>query len=306
MPLKASHAVENLGLELDGMNAGTAKSVEGGTASADVVAEKLGPDGIVRKHLAGVKYEDITVICGTGMSKGFFEWLTSSLDRKPSPRDGAVVRADVNLVEYARLNFYHGYISEIGFPGLDVASRDAAFLTVKISPEYTRRVTGQKGKLPFARPNPKKRWLRSNFRLQIDGLDCARVTKIDAITIRQIPTEYPVGELRDYEKAPRYLDVPNLAVTLPESFAESFHAWHEDFVIKGNSGVNSEKHGTLEYMVPDLREVHFRLTLHNLGIFKLTSLLSGPANVRSVRAEIYCEQISFQLGATAVLGPAAV
>ena len=33
-----------------------------------------GVKGGVKKHLAGVKYEDITVNCGTGMSKGFYEW----------------------------------------------------------------------------------------------------------------------------------------------------------------------------------------------------------------------------------------
>ena len=111
------------------------------------MTEKPGADGIVHKHIAGVKYEDITVICGTGMSKNFFEWLTDTYNRKPSLKDGAIVRADANLVKRGRLNFYHGHVSEIGFPALDAASKDAAFLTVKISPEYTRRVAGQKGKL---------------------------------------------------------------------------------------------------------------------------------------------------------------
>jgi len=27
-----------------------------------------------KKHIAGVKYEDITVNCGTGMAKGFYNW----------------------------------------------------------------------------------------------------------------------------------------------------------------------------------------------------------------------------------------
>jgi hypothetical protein len=59
---------ENLGLELDGVYAGMASSAEGGYASADVVTERPGPDGIVHKHIAGAKYEDTTVNCGTGMS----------------------------------------------------------------------------------------------------------------------------------------------------------------------------------------------------------------------------------------------
>ena len=237
----ATRSAERFGLDIDGMNVGIVNSAEGGTASGDVVTEKPGADGIVHKHIAGVKYEDITIICGTGMSKNFFEWLTDTFNRKPSLKDGAIVRADANLVERGRLNFYRGRVSEIGFPALDAASKDAAFLTVKISPEYTRRVAGQKGKLTGSGLKAQKRWLPSNFRLQIDGLDCTTVTKIDAITLRQTMAEPAIGEVRDHQNEPRYLDVPNLAVTLPEASAESFYEWHEDFVINGNSGSGAEK-----------------------------------------------------------------
>jgi hypothetical protein len=52
-----------LNAELDFSRAGGwISSVEGGHATADVVNEKVGPDHIVHKHIAGVKYEDITVV----------------------------------------------------------------------------------------------------------------------------------------------------------------------------------------------------------------------------------------------------
>jgi hypothetical protein len=92
--------------------------------------------------------------------------------------------------------------------------------------------------------------------------------------------------------------LPNLAVTLPESSADSFHEWLEDFVIEGNSGPGCGKDGTLEYLSPDLREVHFKLSLCKLGIFKLMHLPSGHGNMRSMRAEMYCEQVSLEAGAT--------
>jgi hypothetical protein len=292
----APRSVDRFGLELDGTDVGIVNSAEGGMASADVVAEKPGADGIVHKHLAGVKYEDITVVCGAGMSKNFFEWLTDTFNRKPSFKDGAIVRADADLDERERLSFYHGHIAEIGFPALDGASKDSAFLTVTISPEYTRRVASQKAKLTSSGLKAQKRWLPSNFRLQIDGLDCTRVTKIDAITLRQTVAESVVGEVRDPLNETRYLDVSNLAVTLPEASAESFHEWHEDFVINGNNGSGTEKQGTLEYLSSDLKNVFFTLNFRNLGIFKLTSLPSGSDTGRRVRAEMYCEELSFLAG----------
>ena len=94
--------------------------------------------------------------------------------------------------------------------------------------------------------------------------------------------------------------MPNLAVTLPDSSAESFQKWLEDFVIKGNSGPGSERNGTLEYLFLDLHGVHLRLGFRTLGIFKLASLPTGAEDVRGVRAEMYCEEISFQSGATSV------
>jgi hypothetical protein len=54
-----------LTVHMDFSNAGGwIESVEGGHATADVVTEKVGPDHIVHKHIAGVKYEDITVAVG--------------------------------------------------------------------------------------------------------------------------------------------------------------------------------------------------------------------------------------------------
>jgi len=294
------YAAENFGLELGGASAGSLKSVEGGGVSGEVVAEKQGPDGVVRKHLAGVKYEDITVNCGTGMSKAFYGWLSDTLDRRTPRQDGAIVGAD-------RLNFYHGLVTELGFPALDASSKEQASLTVTISPEYTRRVTGKGAGLSSSGLKGQKveQWLRSSFRLRIDGLDCTRVRSIDAFTVRQKVSESAVGELRDYATEPPSLEVPNLVVTVAEAFADSFHEWLDDFVIKGNNGSGSEKNGTLEYLSPALRDAHFTLTFRNLGIFRLTPLSADPRSVRSVRAEMYCEQLSLQTGASAVNEPVA-
>src|SRR5437868_2986400 len=69
-------------LELDGVHAGWIFSAEGGQAVADVVTEKVGPDGIAHKHIANFKYDDIAITCGAGMSKAFFDWIQASFDKK--------------------------------------------------------------------------------------------------------------------------------------------------------------------------------------------------------------------------------
>src|SRR5687767_14588979 len=88
------YASGRFALELDGINAGWLQSADGGHATADVVNERMGPDRIIRKHLAGVKYEDFTIECGVGMSKAFYTWMKDSLDRRYTRKSGAIVAAN--------------------------------------------------------------------------------------------------------------------------------------------------------------------------------------------------------------------
>jgi phage tail-like protein len=285
-------------IDMGGNFAGWVQSVEGGQASADVVSEKMGPDQIVRKHIAGVKYEDISLTCGTGMSKAFYKWIKDSFDHNYSRKDGAIIAADYNAKEVSRMSFYHALISEIGFPALDAASKDAAKLSLKFHPETTRTTTSFAGGSAITGTfdaKVQKKWMPSNFRLSIDGLSdaCSRVSKIEALVIKQKNVEHSVGQMRDYEQEPASLEIPNLVITFPESHADDFYKWHEDFVIKGENGSDKEKGGTLEYLTPNLQETLFTLTFQHLGIFKLTpdKVEAGSENIRRVKAEMYCEEL---------------
>lgn len=295
---KRAFTAGKFALDLNGDFAGWIQSAEGGQASADVVTEKLGSDIIWHKHIAGVKYEDITVNCGTAMSKSFYEWVQASIDHKVTRFDGAVIKADFNFKEVQRMNFFQALVTEVGFPALDAASKDAAKMTVKFSPEYTRTIakTGGAIKGELGKGQQKK-WLPSNFKLQIDGLDeaCKHVNKIEALTIKQKVVEHPVGELRDYQKEPAHIEFPNLVITCAEAYADKLYQWHEDFVIKGNNDNSKEKSGSLQYLSSDLKAL-FTLEFMGLGIFKMTPEKSEAAseNIARVKVEMYCEQIKFK------------
>jgi len=299
---KRGYVAGKYAIEIDGHAGGWLFSADGGSATSDVVTEKLGPDHIQKKHIGGVKYEDITFTFGTGMSRAVYGWIKDSFDHKYSRRNGAVIGANFDHKELTRLTFYDALISEIGLPALDAASKDSAKMTLKISPQTTRMTTSLGGGASIAGKYPidakvQKKWLPANFRLKIDGLEmaCQRVNKIEAITLKQKNVENAVGELRDYEKEPAYLEVPNLVITFPESHADDFYKWHEDFVIKGNNGDDKEKNGTLEYLTPNLQEVLFTLTFKHLGIFKLTTdkVESGAEGIRRCKAEMYCEDMAW-------------
>jgi phage tail-like protein len=304
--LQRGYAAGRVGMMLEGAMAGWLNASEGGNASADVMVEKLGPDRLMRKHLAGVKYEDITVQCGLGMSQSFYDWLAATVSQKYARKNGELLATDFHGQVVSRLGFYNALISEIGLPALDASSKDAAKLTLKIRPEYTRRQSGGGATVSQSQAAGQKSWLASNFRLAIDGLDCTRVNRIEALTLRQHIVENAVGELRDYQQEPSYLEVPNLVVTLAAAHAEDFYDWLEDFVIKGNNTEDKEKNGSLEYLSPNLGTVLFSLTFRHLGIFKLSEekAEAGSEAVRRVRAEMYCEEIVFSPPAGTVAGAA--
>jgi hypothetical protein len=99
----------------------------------------------------------------------------------------------------SRLTFTNALITEIGFPALDAASKDAAKMTIKLSPEYTRYTVTSSGEvIPKPDSQAQKKWLSSNFRLRIDGLaaDTREVIKLEALVFKQKFVEHPIGESR--------------------------------------------------------------------------------------------------------------
>ncbi|VVB89282.1 T4-like virus tail tube protein gp19 [uncultured archaeon] len=295
-----SYVASKYGLILDGQFAGWLYSAEGGDPSSDVILEALGPDNIVRKHIGGVKYENITITVGTGMSQAFYAWIQDTFNHQNPRKNGAIILADYNYKEIRRMNFSNALIGEVGMPALDAASKDAAKMTIKIIPEYTRQTSAFKNNQVGAGFTVvQKLWKPSNFRLHIDGVSedaTSRVNKIEAIIVKQKVVETSVGELRDYQTEPGYLEIPNLVVTLADSKSQPFYDWFEDFVINGNNGDNMEKSGTLEYISPNLQKTFFTLRFEHIGIFKLAAekVESGNENIRRVKAEMYIENMKFE------------
>jgi hypothetical protein len=285
--------VGKIGLTLSGSSAGFVSSAEGGSAFGDVVNEKVGPDPFVRKHLGGVKYEDITLKVGTSMSKAFYSWITSSVAGRAPKLSGAIVGADANFKIFTEMNFFNALISEVGFPALDAASKDSAKMTVKFSPEFTRTAAKTGGSLPGGQVKSFK-WLASNFKFTLGGVDTSHVSKIDTLAIK-------MNFSSDSERGGSVLqeiDIPNFKLTLPESQAQDFIAWHEDFVIKGNNSSENEKKGSLTFLSSDLKTELFRLDLAGVGIFALDHdpLVTGATGIRHVNAQLYVDQMSFSAG----------
>lgn len=298
-----SYMTGNFALDLDGMRAGWLFSYEGGMAEGDVVPEKVGTDVLQHKHISAIKYGDISLSCGPAMSKKFYEWIQKSFQKDYQRKNGALVSADYDYNEKSRLNFYEALVTEVGFPALDAASKDMAKLSIKMSPEYTRLEIKGGGKItsgPMAQHDPirQKRWLTRNFSVKVDGAgDCTRVTKVDAISIKQKVAEVPVGELRELYREPTNVEYPNVVLYVPESHAAGWLKWYDSFVIKGKCDPSDEKTGSITYLHEDMTTQVCEIELRHLGIFKLTpdKAEAGAEKIRQIKIEMYCEEMAFKI-----------
>jgi tail tube protein gp19 len=268
-------------LELDHAPAGWIASAEGGHATSAAANEAVqGPETVPnrtiggmgpQKHLAGVKYEDITVICGTGMSRNFYEWIKSSFDRTSQRKDGAIQSCDYDLNASMTMEFSQALINGVGFPALDAASREEGSMTIRFAPETIRNSKGA-GKCP-AGPGraAQKRWLPSNFRLQISGLNTSQVSRVEAIAMQQL--------------MPGRLQYSSLAFALPEQHAGPLMEWQRAGTRRVPQGTIA---GQLDFLSPDLRETLFTLTFSNLAMMKLEM-----DALRRVRAEMAIGDMRF-------------
>jgi phage tail-like protein len=295
-----SYVSGNFFVILDGVKCGYVKSIDGGGISAEVINEPAGPNTFVKKHIGQPKYEEFTLQVGFSMNKALYEWIAQSWNMKYQRKGGSVVALDYTLTPKSERQFTQALITETTIPAMDGSSKEPAYLTVKFAPEVIRYVAATGSKTDFGEygKNEQKVWLPCNFKLEIAGLDCTRVNKVDSFTVKQAAVTNDVGNARDYAKEPGKLVFPNLKVTLAEETTDSWIAWHEDFVVKGNNDESREKSGMLTLLGPDRQKALLRIKFYNLGIFRLQpdKAEANADQVKRVTAEMYVERMEFLYG----------
>jgi hypothetical protein len=285
-------AVGHFALRLDAANVSEITLLSGsagGSVGADVVSVFQGAEHFARKHLGPPKYEPFEIPIGVAASKQLFDWVAGSWDVNPEARDGAVLGVDANFNLKSETAFADALVTETRVPALDAASKDAGFLTVRFQPTFIE-VKPAAGKLSLMLAK-QSLWRTANFRLQIDGLDCTKVNRIDAFTVRRNVTVVASGS-GGVTLVPDKAEFPNLTVTLSKAFSDTWFDWHQSFVVNGNNGDGFERNGTISFLSNDFKTELSRIELHHLGIIRLRPVSNDVASpVARVTAELYCEQM---------------
>jgi hypothetical protein len=239
------------------------------------------------------KYGDIALETGLGEFGSLNRWIEETSDGKHPRRDGAITVVDGQYRKRRYVAFTDALISEIGFPACDSRLKEVGLLGVRFVPTVTTSKPGDGSKIS-APQRPQRMWRCADFKLSIAGLDCRGVQRIEKLTIKQGVTRDNAGEQRGDGLVPGKVEFPNVEVVLPESAAESWIAWHHDFVVAGNNGDDQEKSGSLVFLEQDLQAELCAIELHHLGIFELSfdPPSNGDDKIHRVRVKMYCERMT--------------
>lgn len=286
-----------LALTLDGSEGGFVKSAQGGTIRGEVATHDLGPEQVQRKHITTLTYEPLEIEVEMGICRALYEWIQVSFEKGFVTRTAELIVVDANQQARATREFGDAYLSEVAFPTLDAASKDPAYMTVKITPETIRYSPGD-GSQVRGTGSTSRKWLSSNFRFELGDLPCDRVTEIDSFTWRQVVMASEVGQFRAPVKQPAHVEVPNLRVTFSMQDLDAWMDWHRTFLIDGQWSEEHELSGSITLLAPDLKEELATIELMNVGLISLEvgAQEANKEQVSRVTVELYVQEMKFELG----------
>jgi hypothetical protein len=273
MTIRGSITTGNFELELDGaVTTAFLKSIDGGWAKHALVDESIGGENNRIKHASVAEIDPISFEFGMSGANSVLKWIQASWRKQWVRKNGQITHGDFNHRSTFIHQFKEALITETTFPTMDGASKDAAYVKVKVQPEA---VVTQKGDGNSLRPmggGKQKMWLCSGFRLNIDGIDDAKyVNKIESFTVKQGIKKFYVGSERFPQIEPTKLEFPNLTGTISTQYGDGFHAWYQDYVVKGQRAKSGEKKsGSLEFLSPDRGKTLFRIKLNEIGLLSLS------------------------------------
>jgi hypothetical protein len=266
-----SYTAGRFALELDGVDCGWMVGLDGGDRDLAVVLDPVGSDGIQRKHVGNVKYEDLTLQVGSAMAKPMYDWIKASFDKGYVRKNGAIIAADYNYKEKRHTEMSQAFISSVTIPHLDGASKDPAYLAVSLSPTKLTDTTPSGAPVQAAK---QKAWIPSNFVFEVGGVDTSRVASIDSFTWK-----CTVADDGSF-----VLDVSDIGVTFPKTSLSSWQKWYDSLA----GGADDERQGALT--IVGASGLAITIGLENLGLYRLL-----PTVNKRVKAEMYCERASWDL-----------
>jgi len=263
------------------------KSVDGGYAKRAVVDESMGHENFHIKHVSVAEIEPISVEIGMSGCDDVLKWIQASWRKDPQRHQGQITHADFDLYKTFEHEFFEAMILETTFPTLDGASKEAAYLKVKIQPErvVTKRLSGKGERVGSEMGKLQKLWTAAAFELEVEGIPEFKFTnKIDSFTIKQGVKKLYTGKETLPELVPTKIEFPHITGTLAMGYCDAIHKWRDASIDKGAQDPSVQKHGSITFLGPKGNKL-FSIELGWVGLFDFKMLPSSAGSDQIKRAK---------------------
>jgi hypothetical protein len=266
------YATSGLYFELEGDVVARLHAAGGGNGAAAIVLDTS--SGHTDKRVSAITYGDIAFQVDPGnLEQALETWLQdfTSSSGVPALRSGALLITDSSLRVRERLEFLDAAIVEVRLPAVDAASREAAFMTVRIRPARTTYRAGTSNAISSPRSN--RTATTSEFAVELRPRRTERVAQASGLTLRRSVTSSDPqgGGAPDVRGA---LEVSDLRLAIATSDRDDWVRWYEEFLVRGQNGENHELSGSLTLLTRNLRDEILRIELAGVGLRSLG--LVGP------------------------------
>lgn len=199
-----------------------------GGQRAFTTTDELGDGVYYKKHISGVKYEDITVQCVMGGDDPMQQYLAALLSGKITPISGVCytfATKDIgggDGIFAARLNFSKAWPVRWEGPELDASSNAKTSGLFKVTPEKVEAGSEQIKRSGLSQDVIKgirqsKTQLQNAFSVEFDGAPVRGVLHVDSIKFNFVDA--------DGDGAPDHISIDPFTMTLNPDSMPPFTAW---------------------------------------------------------------------------------
>lgn len=286
------------GCTIDGIQAGTFKSFTPPTKSREVAKVPRSAELSNLFTLGNLAVGEAKMKVGLmEMGPALIAKLNALLDRKSD--NGANMRMngsfDLTGLDGSTeesYSFVDAVFKSVKLFDCDTASKEPAEVDLAILPETYTHTIGGGGKVTLPVNTRQKLAFASNFRLEIEGLECQDCTKIAGMEVKVNTTTQLTGETIEPELIVTSIDFPEkVSITL---LARSMKTW-ADWKKACDLGDFTEKSGAIHLLTPNLKETLATIEVQGIGLRNLTTegVENNKAGSATFTAEVYFEAMKF-------------
>lgn len=280
--------------EVDGIRVGFLQSFEGGDMQAELATHKMGANAYEKKNITNVKWSEIKIRTGAGMSKHFWEWMQAALDLGVLYKNGACTVMDFNYKAQRRMDIMNMLMTKVTFPTWDGSSKEAAYIDFAFMPEMVRWMK-ESGAAQQGQLGPKtKAWHCANFRFEMAGLPCKRVGKIEGLTWECKTAMDMIGDARENTIHPVATTVTDFTLHISMADLEPWAQEADSWFRLGQCLEANEKSATITMLGPDMSTALGTVEMYNVGFkeFKSQPKLEGQKEeVARFQVKCYVERM---------------